>query len=39
MVEQESKVLGYRNLEVQIKVLGVVDKQICQQQADTGLNI
>ena len=31
--------MAQRNLEVQIEVLGVIDEQICQQQADTGLNI
>jgi hypothetical protein len=36
--QQESEVLGQRNIEVQIEVLGVVNEQICQQQADTGLN-
>jgi hypothetical protein len=37
--QQERKVLGQRNLEVQIEMLGMVNEQICQQQADTGLNI
>ena len=33
------EVLGQRNLEVQIEVLGMVEEQICQQQVDTGLKI
>ena len=28
-----------KEIEVQIEVLGVVNEQICQQQADTGFNI